>query len=106
MTRAGELRHRITFQSLTSGQDDSGGPTETYTDYVTVWGAVEYNSGREYWQAQQANSEVQGKVRIRHRTDITPDMRIKYGAKFLHIISPFTYDTKNVEMHIPFKESL
>ncbi len=104
--RAGELRHRVTFQSLTAGQDASGGPTETYADYKTLWAAVEYNSGREFWQAQQANSEVQGKVRIRHRTDITPDMRIKYGSKYLHILAPFTYDTVNVEMHIPFKEAL
>ena len=103
---AGELRHRVAFQKLVKGRDDVNAPQESYSNYVTVWAAVEYNSGREFWQAQQANSEVQGKVRIRHRKDITPDMRIKYGSKYLHILSPFTYDTENVEMHIPFKESL
>lgn len=104
--RAGELRHRVTFQSLVKSRDALNAPVETYTDHVTVWASVEYGTGREFWQAQQANSEVQGVVRIRHRTDITPEMRIKYGNKNLKIIAPFASDTSNVEMHIPFRELL
>ena len=106
VVRAGELRHRVTFQSLVKTRDALNAPVETYADHVTVWAAVEYATGREFWQTQQANAEAQGVVRIRNRTDITPEMRIKYGAKNLKILAPFTYDTSNVEMHIPFRELL
>ncbi len=106
--RAGELRHRVTFQSMVETEDDLGAPNPTYDDYVTVWAEVIYTQvgSREFWQAQQANSEAHGTVRIRHRADITPEMRVKYGTKFLHILVPFSYDPKNNEMHILFKEAL
>ena len=104
--RAGSIRHRVTFQKLTETQDPMGGIVEGWTDHATVWAEVQYLTGREYWQAQQANSEAEGRVRIRHRDDIEPTMRVVYGTKHLHILSPFTYDSKNREMHILFKEAL
>jgi SPP1 family predicted phage head-tail adaptor len=119
--RAGALRHRVTFQTLTLTQDDYGGMVQAWLPVVdstdpaynatafnaaTVWAEVNFLSGREYWDAQKANSEAQGRVKIRHRSDIVPTMRIVYGSKILHILAPFTYDTKNQEMHILFKEAL
>ena len=103
---AGGLRHRVTFQNMVVTQGAAGGVVKTPKNHVTLWAAVEYLGGKQYWQAKQANSEAQGRVRIRHRTDIDPTMRIKYGTKTLELIAPFTYDTKNSEMHILFKEAL
>lgn len=108
MLAAGKLRHRITFQNLVITIDPYGGQTQEWQDFVTVWAEVLYSSvgSREFWDAQKANSEAQGVVRIRHREDITPEMRIKYGSKLLHVLVPFTYDPKNWEMRILFKEAL
>ena len=106
--RAGALRHRVTFQKLTITQGSRGGTVEAWADHATVWGAVEYTriGSREFWSARQANSEAQGVVKIRHRTDIEPTMRIKYGSKYLHILAPVDHDTKNRELHLLFKEAL
>ncbi len=105
-TQASRYRHRLTFQSLTVGQDDYGGVTESWTDFTTVWGEVEYLSGRELWQAQQAHSEASGRVRIRYRSDILPTMQITHGTKCLHILSVLPGDNKNVELEILFKKEL
>ncbi len=106
--KAGALRHRITFQKLTVTQGTRGGPVENWENYATVWAEVVYLrvGSREFWDAHKANSEAHGRVRIRHRPDIKPTMRIKYAGKTLHILVPFTYDTKNKEMHLLFKEAL
>ena len=104
--RIGALRHRVTFQRLTVTQDDYGGTVKSWVDHATVWAVVEYLSGRELWQAQQANSEASGRVRIRHREDIEPTMRIVHGSKYLEIITVLPVDSKDREMHLLFKEAL
>ena len=121
MTAAGELRQRLTFQSLTVGQDSYGGITESWLPIIdptdpaynaaafeaaTVWAEVEYLSGRELWQAQQANSEASGRVRMRYRSDIVPTMRIAHGSKYLEIISVLPADNKGRELELLFKEWL
>ncbi len=103
---AGGLRHRITIQEKVDGVDAWGGPTTTWPDYVTVWGEVVYMAGNEYWAARQANSEVQGRVRIRYRDDIVPTMRVIHNGKTLEILSVVPYDSHKKELHLLFKEVL
>jgi len=105
-SKAGGLRHRVTFQEPVNGFDSWGGPITTWVDYKTLWAEVIYMSGNEYWAARQANSEVQGRVRIRYRDDIKPTMRMVYDGKAMDILAPMTYDSRKTEMHIMFKEQL
>ncbi len=77
--RAGDLRHRVTIQQLTTTRDAEGVTTETWTNVATVWAAVEPLQGREYFQAQAVNAEVTTRVRIRYRAGIVPTMRILFG---------------------------
>ena len=104
--RAGTLRDYVTIQSLTTSQDAYGGVTETWADFASVWANVEYLTGNELWRAQQANSEARGRVRIRHRNDIKPTMRIKHGSIYLDILSVLPADNKGRELELPFKEWL
>ncbi len=110
--QAGQLRHRLTFQKLrtqASGAplvDAHGGVRREYDDHVTVWGMVEPLDGREYWDAQQANSEAQGRVRIRHRDDIDPTMRIKHKNRYLHILSIIHPLERGDRTTIIYKEAL
>jgi SPP1 family predicted phage head-tail adaptor len=105
-SKAGGLRHRVKFQKKTDGTDAWGGPTVTWSDHVTVWAEVIYMGGNEFWAARQANSEAQGRVRIRYRSDLNPTMRIIYDGKTLEILSMMPYDSRKTEMHILFKEVL
>ena len=79
---------------------------ETYTDWATVWGSIEPNSGKNYFEALQSNSEVQGKIVIRYRTGVTPTMRVKYGNRYFKIISIVHPQERKKELDIMYKESL
>lgn len=84
----GELRDRITFQIK---PEQSGGVINldpTFEDYCTVWAKVEYLKGREFWSAKAVNAEQTVRLIIRYRTDITADMRVKFGGNTYEIIAP------------------
>ena len=99
MTRAGELRHRITFQtaSVTGGEG-----VTAWTDTLTVWGAVEPLTGSWLFQSQQANSVVSGIVRVPFNALINPSMRIKFGTRYLRINSIINPQERQRELQIMF----
>jgi len=101
----GKLRQRITLQQQTIARDIVGGEVITWADVVTVWGAVEPNTGTWYFAAKQANSKVDGRVRIRHRT-VEPTWRIKFGDRYLSIISILNPDESKKETVILYTEAL
>jgi SPP1 family predicted phage head-tail adaptor len=103
----GELRHKITIQKLVNIQDTFGQPVEQWPDVVTVWASVNPIIGREFFAAQQVNSEVTHKIKMRYRSDITSDMRIKLGNRIFDIISPpINPGEKKIELQIMCKERL
>lgn len=85
--KIGDLRHRITFQKPLKTSDGYKGHTVKWQDVVTVWASIEPLTGREYFYAHQIKNEVSHRVRIRYRTDITNEMRIKHGEKIFEIES-------------------
>lgn len=104
--RAGDLRHRLKLQQPTESTNDFGETVISYSDVDTVWGAVEPNAGKRYFEAMQANSEVQGVVRIRYRSDIQATWRILFGTRVLKIVSIINPREKDREMLIYYKEAL
>jgi SPP1 family predicted phage head-tail adaptor len=85
--KIGDLRHRITFQKPVKSDDGYLGKTVKHQDVVTVWASIEPLSGREYFYAHQIKNEVSHRVRIRFRTDLNEEMRIKHGERYLEIES-------------------
>ena len=75
--RAGRLRHRIQLQSSTRTQDAVGGATDSWATYKTVWGEVQPLRGQERILADQIQSEVTHKIRIRYDgdTSVLPEHR-------------------------------
>lgn len=104
--RAGLLRHRLTIQIPSKSRNDFGELIESWNDWATVWGSIEPNLGKRYFEAKQANSEVQGLIRIRYRTGLLPTMRVKYGDQIFKIISIVHPFEKKQELHILYKEAL
>jgi len=104
--RAGDLCHRITFQKNTPTANSMNEFVDTWADYVTVWASLVPLTGNKYFMAKQANSEVKGIVRIRHRSDITATMRIKYGSRYLLIDSITNVEERNKELDIYYREAL
>lgn len=63
--RAGSLKHRVDIQKLSHGRDEYGEALEEWTSYVKAHAAVESLHGREFFAAQQVNSQTTTRVRMR-----------------------------------------
>lgn len=86
--RVGPLRHRVILQEMTATQDATGAQVETWADDATLWAEVRDLSGREYFAAEQAQSEVTAQVLLRYRSDIQPHThRIKFRDILYDIIN-------------------
>ncbi|NLW92374.1 MAG: phage head closure protein [Syntrophomonadaceae bacterium] len=99
--RAGELKKRITIQRETfvkaSGSYEH---VSTWTDVATVWAAVEPLRGREYFQALETHSEEIIRIKIRYRSGITNEMRVKYGKRLLYIQSVIDVNERHQELEL------
>ena len=104
--KAGELRHRVTLQSPTETLNSINEVVPTWTDVATVWAAVEPNTGTWVFQAKQANSNVKGRVRMRYRSDIQSNWRIKFGSRYLTIESILNPNERNIETVVLYSEGL
>jgi SPP1 family predicted phage head-tail adaptor len=73
--RAGKLRHRVTFQTRTAGEDAAGQPVKVWTDALTRWCNITAPSGAETVDAAATRNRVDYIISTRYTTRITPDMR-------------------------------
>ena len=84
--RAGLLDRRITIQSRTNTVSATGSTQPGYTTLATVWAAVKKRTGRQSFEGGPTpTAEII--FRIRHRTDLTRDMRVSFDDEKWDIIS-------------------
>ena len=96
--QAGKLDRQIILKSYAEVTDTFGGITETYTDVATVWASVQDLRGNQFFAAQQINSGITTKFRIRYRSDIDARWRISFKGK--------EYDIIGVPVEVGRNESL
>lgn len=72
---AGKLRTRAQLQDPVEVTGDEGEIDRTWLTVGSRWIDVEPLSGREYWMAQQVNSQVTHKVRMRYERGVTNKQR-------------------------------
>ena len=85
--QSGKLDRRITLLSYSNPSDGIGGDNPTYSTIVaTVWADVIDLRGRELLAAQQSNSMITTKFRIRYRSDIDGRWRIGWKGKQYEIV--------------------
>ncbi len=77
---AGDLNHRLTFQSPPAGRDSVGARSGAWVDEFTVWGGAWPLSSRELIAGAQIDSELSVRFRIRYRTDVLPSWRVVWGG--------------------------
>lgn len=97
---AGQLRHSITIQQLSTARDDYGGVVETWADFATVNASVQPLSGRELIAAQAAQSESRVKMSMRYIPGVTEAMRVSYGGKVYNITAVIDVDERHRELQI------
>ena len=86
--RPGQLRERAILQRNTPTTSGRGEKVDSWAAYGTVWCEVLALRGREYYLAQQVNAEVQFKVSLRYRDDVTAQDRIVWGDRTLEVVAP------------------
>jgi SPP1 family predicted phage head-tail adaptor len=74
--RAGLLRHTVTVEAPTETQNEYGEPATTWTTVATVYARREDLTGREYFAAQQVNSETTTRFTLRYIAGITTKHRL------------------------------
>lgn len=100
----GKLRHRITLQKQINAQNDYGAFVTQWQDIATVWAEIKPLSGREYFSAQQVQSEVTTQIWLRYRNDIEPTMRVTHNGKHYDIISVLNHQGRNKALQLMCKD--
>lgn len=85
--RAGQLRERVTIQQKSVARDAYGAEVITWLELDTVWGSVEPLTGAEFHEQTAERSTINTRIRIRHRTDVEPEMRAVWGSRVYDIHS-------------------
>ena len=102
---AGRYRHLVEIQHTSWVQDPlTGEMWEDWTTYARVWAAVEDISGREFWAAQQVQSEVTTRVRLRYLPGVEPSMRVLHAGRTLEIVAVLEPDGTRRELQLLCKE--
>lgn len=89
----GEMRDRITILK----RQETEGPVKplddrAFDDYCTIWAKAEHLKGREFWSAKAVNAETTIRFIIRYRTDILPNMRIRFENRTYNISAVMPLD--------------
>ena len=82
--KAGQLRHRVTLQTLTVGQDDIGQPVTAWADTATVWADVRHLSGLSAIKAGADVSLTKASIRMRYRA-VNAGQRVVYGSEVFDV---------------------
>ncbi|UWG96785.1 phage head closure protein [Dehalobacter sp. DCM] len=102
----GTLNKKIIIKQQPVSQDDSDKPINTWPTVSELWASINPLSGREYFAAQQANSEVSHKVNIRYNGSIKANMRILYGERAYEILYLIDPGERHIELNLMCKELL
>ncbi len=99
--RAGTLRHKVTLQKPVDTQNTYGEPESRWqTVSSNIWASVSPLRGREYLTAQQLASEIESRIVMRYRLDVTAKMKILKGTDEYLIESIINPDERNRELEL------
>ena len=102
----GKLRHRITLLKQVNDVNDYGASVQTWRTVATVWAEVRPLSGREYFSAQQVQSEVTTQIWLRYRDGIKPSMKVKFANREFEILSVLNTQERDVSLQLMCKETV
>ena len=83
--RIGNMRSRVTIQTLGGSTDAGGGQATSWSELDVVWAHIRPLSGREILMANAQVGVVTHEIRIRYRTDVTTAHRILLGSRAFNI---------------------
>ncbi|MFO7905803.1 MAG: phage head closure protein [Pirellulaceae bacterium] len=105
--RAGRLNKRITLQQPVTTTDSFGGETTTWQDVASRWAGIEPLRGKEYFEAQAAQSQIELRIVIRYDSalaSLDPTWRVQYGARVMEIESVINTGERNEQFELMCRE--
>ena len=91
-----DMRDKLTFKSRGSTQNDYGEEV-SWSNFNTVWGAVEPILGKEYFAAATVESQVEIKFRCYYFEGVTNQMRVYFNGFDYDILSAINVKSLNRE---------
>jgi SPP1 family predicted phage head-tail adaptor len=84
----GSMKHRVNIEAPTLVPDGMGGFTATYTTIATSIAASIWSiTANEQIQANASTMVVSHRIRMRYRSDIKANWRLKHENKYYNIVS-------------------
>lgn len=82
------LRETVSVQTNMPTRSARGAEVDAWTTLATVRAEVAPLQGREFFAAQQINSEITYKVRMRWLSGVTSGARLVWGSEVLEVVGP------------------
>ena len=102
----GALRRRVTLEAPVRTPDGGGGVTVTWALVATLWAELKSLSGAEIVIAEGLQGKVTHELTIRKRMDVSPAMRLRYGARIFIIWAVLDRDLPDPFIRIQAEERL
>lgn len=104
----GDMRHRVQIQQRIETPNEFGEPVVNWNTIATRWGAIEPLTAKELIAAQQVQSDVSHKIRMRYYAGLTPKMRLVKGVRVFNIDGRFNPSEQGgtTEMVVMVKEQI
>ena len=102
----GSLNKRVTLQYSTKVSNEMGGFVTSWVDAATIWAAIWPVSAAETVQSMQPTMTISHRVRIRYRSVLRANWRIKFGLRYFNIMSVINPNEKNEMLDLMCKESV
>lgn len=102
--KAGDLRHRIVIERAERTSDGAGGSTTEWETVAEVWAAIWSRSADEDFRFDRVAGTATHDVWIRHRADVSPDMRIRFGSRVFDVLGVIDVEDRGVWLKCPVEE--
>ena len=102
--RAGQLRHKIEFLTISDVQDATGGTSEGETHFAWTMAEIKPVSGNEKFVANQVFPEATSQIKCRYVSGVTTKHKIKFGERRFDILNAQNKDERGIELYIVVKE--
>jgi SPP1 family predicted phage head-tail adaptor len=96
---ASRLRHRIVIEQVTRVSDGTGGVTDNWSTFTTVWASIEPVSANQILFSEQLQQRITHRIFVRYLTGLSSDMRVAFDNRTFRVIS-----FRNIEERKKFLE--
>jgi len=101
----GSMNKRVLIQYPTKIGDDMGGFIDTWTDGDTVFCSIWPISATEQIQSSASTMIASHRIRMRYRSDIKANWRLKYHHSYYNVVSIINHNMANRMLELLVKEA-